>query len=153
MVESGISQARALFAFNSTTAEGWGLYSEWLVQPFIPAEGQLITLQHRLMRATRAFVDPELQLGRLTPAQVKELLMKDVVLSEAMATQEVDRYTSRAPGQATSYFYGYTRLRALREEVERRQGKVVRADTSEGVARRNHGALPQALPVGRAPTR
>ena len=34
--------------------------------------------------------------------------MEDVVLSDAMATQEVERYTFRAPGQATSYFYGYS---------------------------------------------
>lgn len=43
--------------------------------------------------------------------------MEDVVLSEGMAKQEVDRYTFRAPGQATSYFVGYqsmleTRIRA-----------------------------------------
>ena len=36
-----------------------------------------------------------------------------------MATQEVERYTFRAPGQATSYFYGFTRLLELRNEVER----------------------------------
>jgi len=35
-----------------------------------------------------------------------------------MATQEVDRYTFRAPGQATSYFYGYTRLMELRAQTE-----------------------------------
>ena len=34
----------------------------------------------------------------------RRVLMEDVVLSEAMAKQEVDRYTFRAPGQATSYF-------------------------------------------------
>jgi uncharacterized protein (DUF885 family) len=41
------------------------------------------------------------------------------VLSEAMANQEVERYTFRAPGQATSYFYGYTRLLELRGDVEK----------------------------------
>jgi uncharacterized protein (DUF885 family) len=39
-----------------------------------------------------------------------------------MATQEVDRYTFRAPGQATSYFYGYTRLLELRREIEQKMG-------------------------------
>ena len=39
-----------------------------------------------------------------------------------MARQEVDRYTFRAPGQATSYFYGYTRLMELRAEVEKALG-------------------------------
>jgi uncharacterized protein (DUF885 family) len=32
----------------------------------------------------------------------------------------VDRYTFRAPGQATSYFYGYTRLLELRQDIEKR---------------------------------
>jgi len=35
-----------------------------------------------------------------------------------MAKQETDRYTFRSPGQATSYFYGYVKLVALRKEVE-----------------------------------
>ena len=122
MVEHGVSQARAIYAFNSTNVEGWGLYAEYIVKPFMPREGQLISLQHRLLRAARAFSDPELQLGRTTPERVKQLLMDDVVLSDAMATQEVERYTFRAPGQATSYFYGYSRLLQLRNDVERAVG-------------------------------
>jgi hypothetical protein len=122
MVEHGVSQARAIYAFNSTNVEGWGLYAEYIVKPFMPREGQLISLQHRLLRAARAFSDPELQLGKTTPERVKQLLMDDVVLSDAMATQEVERYTFRAPGQATSYFYGYARLLQLRNDVERAVG-------------------------------
>jgi uncharacterized protein (DUF885 family) len=118
MIEHGVSQARAIYAFNSTNVEGWGLYAEYIVKPFMPREGQLISLQHRLLRAARAFSDPELQMGRTTPDRVKKLLLDDVVLSDAMATQEVERYTFRAPGQATSYFYGYTRLLALRRDIE-----------------------------------
>ena len=37
MVEQGVSLARALYAFNSTNAEGWGLYSEYIMQPYEPA--------------------------------------------------------------------------------------------------------------------
>jgi uncharacterized protein (DUF885 family) len=64
-----VSLARALFAFNSTNAEGWGLYSEYIMQPYEPVEGQLLTLQLRLLRAARAFLDPELQSGAVTQAQ------------------------------------------------------------------------------------
>ena len=39
-----------------------------------------------------------------------------------MANQEVERYTFWAPGQANAYFYGYTRLRELRSEVESAMG-------------------------------
>ena len=123
MVEHGVSQARAIYAFNSTNVEGWALYAEYIVKPFMPREGQLISLQHRLLRAARAFSDPELQTGKTTPERVKQLLMDDVVLSDAMATQEVERYTFRAPGQATSYFYGYSQLLSLRNDVEKAQGR------------------------------
>jgi uncharacterized protein (DUF885 family) len=39
-----------------------------------------------------------------------------------MANQEVERYTFWSPGQANAYFYGYTRLRELRTEVENATG-------------------------------
>jgi len=49
--ERGVSIARAVFAFNSTNVEGWGLYAEWMTRPYMPLDGQLISLQYRLMRA------------------------------------------------------------------------------------------------------
>jgi uncharacterized protein (DUF885 family) len=119
MIEHGVSDARAVYAFNSTNVEGWGLYAEAIAKPFMPAEGQLVSLAARLQRAARAFLDPELQAGKVTPEEAKRILMQDVVLSEAMANQEVERYTFRSPGQATAYFYGYTRLSELRNEVEK----------------------------------
>ncbi len=122
MVEKGVSQARAIFAFNSTNVEGWGLYSEFIMRPFMPLDGQLISLQHRLMRAARAYLDPELHMGKITPEQALRVLKDDVVLSEAMANQEVERYMFRSPAQATSYFYGFTRLSKLRAETEKALG-------------------------------
>ena len=119
MLEHGVSLARVRYAFNSTNAEGWGLYSEYLIKPYMPLEGQLISLQMRLQRAARAFLDPELQSGKVTLQDAYRVLEQDVVLSHAMAQQEVERYTYRAPGQANSYFYGYTRLLSLREETEK----------------------------------
>ena len=122
MVEQGVSLARALYAFNSTNAEGWGLYSEYIMEPYEPVEGQLMTLDLRLLRAARAFLDPELQSGAVTPGQAYSVLEKDVVLSHAFAKEEVERFTYRSPGQANSYFYGYTRLLALRKETEKALG-------------------------------
>jgi uncharacterized protein (DUF885 family) len=123
MVEHGVSLARVLFAFNSTNVEGWGLYSEYIMQPYEPLEGQLMTLQLRLLRAARAFLDPELQSGAVTETQAYSVLEKDVLLSHAFAKEEVERFTFRSPGQANSYFYGYTRLLSLRNETEARLGK------------------------------
>ena len=122
MVERGVSIARAIFAGNSANTEGWGLYAEAITLPYMPDDGKLISLQLRLQRAARAFVDPELQLGKWTPQDAREFLQREVVLSPAFAKEEVDRFTFRAPGQATSYFYGYTRLLELRAEVEKKLG-------------------------------
>jgi Bacterial protein of unknown function (DUF885) len=122
MVERGVSLARALFAFNSTNVEGWGLYSEWFMLPYMPDDAKLISLDYRLLRAARAFLDPELQQGKVTPEQAMQVLEKDVVCSPAFATEEVERCTFRAPGQAGSYFDGYTRLLEIRKSTEKALG-------------------------------
>jgi uncharacterized protein (DUF885 family) len=122
MVEEDVSQARALYAFNSTNVEGWGLYSEYITRPYMPVEGQLVSLDYRLLRAACAFLDPELQAGIITQQQALDLLMTDVVQSHAFAKQEVERYSLRAPGQANSYFYGFTKLAALRNDAEKALG-------------------------------
>jgi uncharacterized protein (DUF885 family) len=123
MIEHGVSIARAKFAFNSTNVEGWGLYAEYLIEPYMPPEGQLISLDLRLQRAARAFLDPELQSGKIQPEDAYRIMEKDVVLSHAFAKEEVERFTYRAPGQANSYFYGYTKLLALRKDTESALGR------------------------------
>ncbi len=122
IVEKGVSQARVAFAFNSVNVEGWALYQEAEMKPYLPLEGQLISLQHRLLRAARAFLDPGLQLGSIERDEAYKVLENEVVLSRAMASQEVERYTFRSPGQATAYFCGYTRLMELRTDAERLLG-------------------------------
>ncbi|MBV9385967.1 MAG: DUF885 domain-containing protein [Chroococcidiopsidaceae cyanobacterium CP_BM_ER_R8_30] len=123
MLEKGVSEARAIFAFNSVNVEGWALYAETIAKPYMPPEGQLIGLQFQLLRAARAFLDPELQTGQMKPEEALRVLQEDVMFSNAFANEEIDRYTIRSPGQAMSYFYGYIKLLALREEVERTLGK------------------------------
>jgi hypothetical protein len=118
MVERGVSLARAVFASNSTNSEGWALYAEAIVLPHFPPEGRLFGLQMRLMRAAREFLDPMVNLGRLSPEAAKEFLMREVTLSEPLAQQEADRYAFWSPGQAVSYLYGYSRLRELRLKAE-----------------------------------
>jgi Bacterial protein of unknown function (DUF885) len=118
MLEHGVSVARVEYAFNSTNVEGWGLYSEYLIKPYMPLEGQLISLDYRLLRAARMFLDPELQAGKIKPEDAFRVLEQDVVQSHAFAQEEVERYTYRAPGQANSYYYGYSKMIALRKEVE-----------------------------------
>jgi len=118
IMESGVSIARAVFAFNSANVEGWGLYAEAIVRPYLPLEGQLISLQYRLMRAARMFLDPMLNLGLITPEEAKSLIVNDVAVGESWAENEVERYTYRMPGQATAYYYGYNKMQALRAQTE-----------------------------------
>ncbi|MEZ5332063.1 MAG: DUF885 domain-containing protein [Thermoanaerobaculia bacterium] len=122
MVERGVSLARALFAFNSVNAEGWALYAEAEMKPYEPLDGQLMALQHRLLRAARAYLDPGLQLGEISREDAFRVLEHEVVTSHAMALQEVERYTFWAPAQATAYFCGYQRLMELRTDTERMLG-------------------------------
>jgi uncharacterized protein (DUF885 family) len=88
------------------------------MKQYLPLEGQVGSLQMRLMRCARAFLDPMVNLGLMKPDDAQSFLMHEVVLSEPMAKQEVDRYSFKSPGQATSYFYGYQKHLALRARTE-----------------------------------
>ncbi|MFC5579027.1 DUF885 domain-containing protein [Lysobacter niabensis] len=118
MVERGVSLARTLYAFNSVNVEGWALYAEAEMVPYEPLEGQLIALQFRLLRAARAMLDPMINLGLTDRDTAFRVLTEEVGYSRAMARQEIDRYSVNSPGQAGSYFYGYTRIMQLRAETE-----------------------------------
>jgi len=119
LIENGVSKARAIFAANGVNVEGWALYAEAEVKPYLPLDGQLAALQSRLARAARAILDPGLQQGTVTREEAMRVLRDDVGVSEGLALQEVQRYTFLGPGQATCYFTGYSRLMELRAEVER----------------------------------
>lgn len=120
MLRGGVSTARALFAFNSANVEGWALYAEAISKPYMPLEGQLISLQDRLLRAARIWLDPMLNLGLISAEEAKRVLMEEVVLDDHNAQTEIDRYTFRSPAQATAYYYGYENLQALRASTELR---------------------------------
>ena len=122
LVENGTSLARSVFAFNSANVEGWGLYAESIMHEYLPLEGQLFNLFTRIMRAARMFMDPMINTGQLTPDEAVDFMMEQIALSYPMAKSEADRYSFSAPGQATSYYYGYMSLMGLRTELELRLG-------------------------------
>lgn len=144
MVEEGVSQARTLYAFNSTNVEGWGLYSEYIIRPYMPLEGRLVSLDYLLLRAARAFLDPELQAGKISQQDVLNTLMNDVVQSKAMAQQEMERYSIQMPGQANSYFYGFTKMMSLRKDTEAALGNKFNALRFHNFIL-SQGLLPPAL--------
>jgi len=120
MLRGGVSTARALFAFNSANVEGWALYAEAITKPYMPLEGQLLSLQHRLLRAARIWLDPMLNLGLISAEEAKRVLMEEVMEDDHSAQTEIDRYTFRSPAQATAYYYGYEHLQSLRAQTELR---------------------------------
>ena len=83
-------------------------------------------------------------MGKMTSEEALRILKEDVMLSPAMANQEVERYMFRSPAQATSYFYGFTRLAALRADTEREMGtKFDRQKFHDFIL--SQGLLPPAL--------
>ncbi len=120
MLRGGVSTARALFAFNSANVEGWALYAEAISKPYMPLEGQLISLQDRLLRAARIWLDPMLNLNLISTQEAKRILMEEVVLDDKNAQTEIERYTFRSPGQATAYYFGYEIMQSLRAQTELR---------------------------------
>src|SRR3546814_21118087 len=86
--------------------------------PDEPLDGQRLALQLRLLRGARAVLDPMLNLGLIDRESARRVLEEEVGVSPAMAKQELDRYMFNAPGQAGSYFYGYSRILQLRMDTE-----------------------------------
>jgi uncharacterized protein (DUF885 family) len=118
-----LSDARADFAFNSTSVEGWATYAEAMMQPYMPLDGRFMSLQLQLLRAARAFLEPELQLGKITTADALKVLTQDTGFSKFFAQQEIKRYTETSIGQSPAYFYGYQQFWQLRSQAEKKLGK------------------------------
>ena len=117
-----MSIIRGRFAMNSVNAEGWALYAEELVYPYLEPDSQLVALQSRLWRIGRMFLDPEAQIGKSDRKDVMDTFVKRLGLSETMAQLEFLRYVERQPGQATSYYYGYLLLKDLKEDMKKANG-------------------------------
>jgi uncharacterized protein (DUF885 family) len=140
MKERGTTLIRSWFAHNSVNVEGWGLYAEDLVYPYLTKEAQFITLQRRLWRVARMFLDPELNLGRIKPARVLEVFQGELGFSKPFAESELSRYSYIMPGQATSYYYGYKKLLLMKHVLQQKNLKI--SDRCFNDAVLNLGILP-----------
>jgi uncharacterized protein (DUF885 family) len=106
--------------YLSAYGEGWGLYSEYLVDEMdiytTPYEkfGQLT---YEMWRACRLVVDTGVHTKNWTRQQVLDYMAKNTALSIHEVTTETDRYISW-PGQAISYKIGEIKIRELRKKAE-----------------------------------
>ncbi len=99
MLRGGVSTARALFAFNSANVEGWALYAEAITKPYMPLDGQLLSLQGRLLRAARIWLDPMLNTGLISAEEAKRILMEEVVVDDENAQTESTAIPSAYPAR------------------------------------------------------
>ncbi|WP_034041761.1 DUF885 domain-containing protein [Wocania ichthyoenteri] len=111
--------------YLSAYGEGWGLYSEYLVEEMgiytTPYEkfGQLT---YEMWRACRLVVDTGVHAKGWTRQQMIDYMSENTALSIHEVKTETDRYISW-PGQALSYKIGEIKIRQLRKKVEKALGE------------------------------
>jgi uncharacterized protein (DUF885 family) len=131
-------------AVGSAYAEGWGLYSERLADELglFRDEGERFgMLGGQAWRAARLVVDTGIHALRKDRAWGVGVL-RDAGLTETDASIETDRYVVW-PGQALPYMIGQRQIRALREELEARDGAAFDLRAFHD-ALLGHGSLPLA---------
>jgi uncharacterized protein (DUF885 family) len=111
--------------YLSAFGEGWGLYSEYLVQEMgiytTPYEkfGQLT---YEMWRACRLVVDTGVHAKGWTRQEMIDYMASNTALSMHEVTTETDRYISW-PGQALSYKMGELKIREMRKKAEAELGE------------------------------
>jgi uncharacterized protein (DUF885 family) len=106
--------------------EGWAVYLESELRPYLPPASLWVSLQRHLRYAAKAFLEPGLHAGTVSLAEAARVLHDDVVLSEATVAAEIERFTISWPGQASCYLCGYLRETELRAEAELALGRDFR---------------------------
>ncbi len=131
MVESRIRGR----GYNSVFVEGWGFYSEGLLDRsgvLTEPLDRLALLRMRAWRAVRCYVDPALHMGRIAPSQARDLLVAESGMSKRAAEREVTKYMEW-PTQPLGYWIG-------RHEIERMRDAYV-AQHGAGKLREFHDRL------------
>jgi uncharacterized protein (DUF885 family) len=124
VLSSDMSLVRASYAENPVNHEGWALYAEDLIYPYVDVEAQFGILQMRLLRIARYFLDPLVQKNQATEADVIAVLHDELGISKALAEVEYQRYAYIAPAQATTYYHGLLKIRALKKALKEDIGEL-----------------------------
>lgn len=119
-----INLIRSYYAKHSVESEGWALYAEDMVYPFVGVEEKFGILQLRLQRIARYFLDPLVQLNKISKDEVIAILHNKVGLSEAFSEVEYKRYVYLSPGQAPSYYFGLLKIQNLKAHLTKRYGSL-----------------------------
>ena len=124
MLENPTSIVRTQYAANSVNVEGWALYAEDIIFPYLSDEEKLIAYQTRLWRIARYFLDPLVQSGRMDNKEVTRIFHNELGVSKVMAGLEYDRYTFGEPGQATAYYHGLLNIIELKKDLSLEYGQM-----------------------------
>jgi hypothetical protein len=124
MLENPVSIVRSRYAMNSVNVEGWALYAEDLVFPYLTDEEKLIAYQTRLWRIARYYLDPLVQLGKAGRDKVMNVFNKELGVSKVMSGLEYQRYAFRNPGQATAYYHGLLNIIELKKDLSAEYGQM-----------------------------
>ena len=106
--------------YLSAFGEGWGLYSEYLVQEmgiYTTLYEKFGQLTYEMWRACRLVVDTGVHALGWTRQQMIDYMASNTALSMHEVTTETDRYISW-PGQALSYKMGEIKIREMRKKAE-----------------------------------
>jgi len=122
MIAHGVSTTRRSLGVKLANGEGWAVYAEYLLRPFMPRRARLISLQYQLLREARAFLDVDVHLRALSAVAALDVLKNDVGVPDGMAKEEVERLVLR-PGSGASYFFGFTEFVKLRQDAQRMLGR------------------------------
>ena len=111
--------------YISAYGEGWGLYSEYLVDEmgiYRNLYEKFGQLTYEMWRACRLVVDTGVHSKNWTRKQMIDYMTENTALSIHEINTETDRYISW-PGQALSYKIGEIKIRELREKAETALGE------------------------------
>lgn len=112
------------YIYVSSTAEGWGLYSERLADEmglYSSDMDRLGMLSGQAFRAARLVVDSGLHVMGWTREQAITYMVEHSAESRAYVETEINRYLA-VPGQATAYMTGSLEIQRLRLDAERQLG-------------------------------
>ena len=106
--------------------EGWALYAERLALDLGFYEndiyGNLGRLQAEAFRAARLVVDTGIHAMQWNFNQAVKFMVENTGMPQSQLQAEVSRYIS-IPGQATAYYFGYTRIMELRQRAMHQLGE------------------------------
>ncbi len=128
-----------------TFSEGWGLYSEELMNElgYYTDEERLMQLEWTLVRAARVVIDVGLHTKGMTFEDAVKMLTDRVHLERVVAVGEVKRYTM-TPTQPLSYIVGREAIFRMRDRYKQREGAkyTLRAFHADVLS---HGTIPVGL--------